>query len=299
MSLSPYHGRRFYADNLSKQAQFFYVNGKFVPPESAMVSVRDLGILRGFGCFDYFRTYSGNPITLMANVKRLRSSCTQVGLAFPWTDEELGSIIKETLKKNNCNSDLDWGIRVIVSGGTSASNIIPDSHPTLIIIPEPIPSPTKEMIEKGVKVITVDLNRVFPTAKTTNYLTAVVAQQKARNQGASEAIYLHNNLIYECTTSNIFIFSHNTLRTPGKDILPGVTRSLILDLAQQKSFKVEIGEIKYESLLKAEEVFLTSANKRILPVVNVDDHIIGSGSPGKITKTLLNLLNIKCGYKEE
>jgi branched-chain amino acid aminotransferase len=286
------------------KASFYYVNGKFVPPEDAMISVRDLGILRGFGCFDYFRTYSGKPVTLMLNVQRLRSSCTQIGLDFPWKDEEFASIIKETLKRNHCSSELDWGIRIIVSGGCSASNIIPDSFPTLIIIPESIPSPTNEMIQKGVKVITVDLNRVFPTSKTTNYITAVVAQQKARKQNAQEAIYTHNGLVYEGTTSNIFAFYKNTLRTPGKDILPGITRALILDLLkttpeQRSPFQVEIGEMSYNSLLKADEVFITSANKRILPVVNVDDSIIGSGSTGKNTKTLLQLFNRRCGVKEE
>jgi len=267
-----------------------YVNGKYLPEDQAVLPVKDLGILRGFGCFDYFRTYSGKAVTLELNVKRLRSSCTQIGLELPWSDEEIANIINETLRVNDCNPEKDFGVRIVVTGGVSSSNIIPEGPPSLVVIPEPIRTPTSEMLQNGVKVITVDYNRSFQTAKTTNYMIAVVSQRKALQQNASEAIYVKDGLVSEGTTSNIFAFFKDTLHTPEKNVLRGVTRSLILDLAKSK-FKVEISDLPYSSLLKADEVFISSATKRILPVVNVDGHKIGNGKPGPNTNTLMQLLN--------
>lgn len=272
----------------------YYVNGRFVPVNEAFVSVRDLGILRGYGCFDYFRTYNGVPVTLTRNIQRLRNSCTIIGLELPWSDSELASIINQTLERNRSPSNTEYDVRVVATGGTSSSNIIPDGKPTLVVMVQPLkPLPT-ELVSRGCKVITVELPRLFPNAKTTNYIPAIIAQKRALKENALEAIYLLNNNVQEGTTSNVFMFFGNTLvTTPQQDILPGITRDIVIQLAK-KNFSIEVRSVSKQEFLKADEVFLTAANKRIVPVVKVDDTTIGQGIPGRNTRVLMNLFDEFC-----
>jgi len=97
----------------------YYVNGEFVPASKATLSITDLGILRAYACFDYFRTFGGVPQTLKLNILRLRKSCSQILLDFPWTDEEISAILMETLRRNQKTPTEDWGLRIVVTGGKS------------------------------------------------------------------------------------------------------------------------------------------------------------------------------------
>jgi len=143
--------------------------------------------------------------------------------------------------------------------------------------------------KKGVKIISVDMNRVFITAKTTNYITALMARNIAQKANAFEALYVNQGMISECTTSNIFAFYKDKLCTPDTNILLGITRHLILDIAKEK-FEVEIGPLSFEKLLMADEVFITSAGKVVLPVVQIDDHKVGNGKPGPRAQIINEML---------
>src|SRR5262245_3988886 len=109
----------------------FYINGNYVPEDQAMLPVRDLSILRGYGAFDYLRTYDGQPYRLEANIARLRKSCEILELSFPWTDAQLSEIVHETLRRNAGTSSAarsdstppkEFSIRLVVTGGISSSN---------------------------------------------------------------------------------------------------------------------------------------------------------------------------------
>jgi branched-chain amino acid aminotransferase len=283
----------------------FYINGKYLPEDQAMLPVRDLSILRGYGAFDYLRTYGGQPYRLEANLARLRKSCEILELPLVWSDAELTEIIQETLRRNAgtasaARSDStppeEFSIRLVVTGGISSSNIIPDGEASLIVMVQAAKDFPAENYENGIKVISVELHRLFPDAKSTLYTPAILAQKRAREQGAIEALYTDGNgNVLEATTSNLFAFFGNTLVTPPLDehnILAGVTRLTILELAQEH-FKVEIRPLSYEELLKADEAFLTSANKEVMPVVQVDEHRIGDGKPGEGSRQLLSLFRDK------
>lgn len=278
----------------SDRQPIYYVNGEYVPANKAVVSVRDLGILRGFGCFDYFRTYNGQPMTIQKNISRLRNSCSTIQLDLPWTDDQLRDIITETLRRNQGTSPIgEYDVRIVVSGGVSASNIIPEGKPTLVVMVGALKPVNPGPYVNGAKIITVDMARLFPKAKTTNYVSAIMAQKLAAQQGAIEAVYLHNNHVQEGTTSNIFAFFGNTLVTPSGDILPGITRELILQLAKTK-FVVEVRPIHRSELLQADEVFVSAANKRVIPIVTVDDRTIANGKPGPNTRVIMQLFDAEC-----
>ena len=270
----------------------FYVNGKYLPEEQATISVRDLSVLRGYGAFDYLRTYGKQPFRLDKNLARLRRSCEILELPLPWSEEELNGIVLETVKRNvELDDSEEYSIRLVVTGGISSSNITPDGEPTLIVLVQPFTPMPAGYYEKGVKIITVDLNRLYPDAKSILYAPAILGQRRAREQGAIEALYKDDDgNILEATTSNLFAFSGNILVTPptANNILPGITRMTTLEIAEQY-FTVDVRPLPYDELLTADEVFLTSANKEVMPIVQIDDARIGDGKVGEGTRQMLTL----------
>lgn len=269
----------------------FYVNGTYTEESAASLAVHDLGILRGYGVFDFLRTYGGHPFRLDKNIARLRNSCAIVELNCPWSDDELSAIIMETLRRNQGTAE-DFDIRIVVTGGQSSSSIFPDGTSSLFVMVKPTKIIPPEWYRDGVKVITTDLNRLFPNAKTTMYTQAILAQKRAREVGGVEALYRdEQGNILEGTTSSLFMVKGGELITPGTQdgtILPGITRMTVLELAE-KHYTVQLRSIPYAELIQADEVFITAANKQIVPVVAVDEHQIGDGKPGKMTQHIFSL----------
>ncbi len=123
-------------------------------------------------------------------------------------------------------------------------------------------------------------------------MTAVMLASQMKSKKAVDVLYHEGSLVSEFSRSNIFIVDNGKIKTPGSGILHGITRGLVLNLASQE-WNVEEGTLSLDDVLCAEEVFMTSTIKRILPVVRIDDHIIGQGVPGKMTKHLMQMLNEK------
>jgi branched-chain amino acid aminotransferase len=266
----------------------YYVNGQFVPAEEASLPATDLAILRGFGVFDYLRTYNGKPFRLHNNIARLRRSANIIGLDYPHTDDDITQIVHATLAKNAGLAD-NFAVRIVVTGGTSPDNITPSDKPSLLVMVTPLKEYPAEWYEHGVKVITVDIARVFPNAKSTNYIPAIVALRMAKAQEAVEALYLDSaGMVLEATTSNLFAFFGNTLVTPEEGILPGITRATVLELARDH-YTLEVRGIHREELLKADEVFMSAANKKVMPVRQIDDTLIGDGRVGERTRHMMEL----------
>ncbi|MCP3953086.1 MAG: branched-chain amino acid aminotransferase [Desulfobacterales bacterium] len=261
----------------------YYVDGAFVPSDQAVIPVDDLAVLRGFGVFDLVRTYSGKPFFLYEHIERLRNSAAEIGLHVPWTTPDLVRIVKETLAKN---SHPESNIRIVVTGGSSPDFATPQDKPRLLVLVSPLPELPKTWYSDGVKIITWVTERFKPGVKSINYIPATVALGEARQKGAIEALYLdRQGYVLEGTTSNLFAFLGNTLITPGRDILSGITRQVVLAVAAEH-FEVQIRDISRQELLGADEVFITGTNKGVVPVIQVDDTVIGGGTPGPLTQQL-------------
>lgn len=266
----------------------YYVDGRFVPSEQAVIPVDDLVILRGIGVFDLVRTYNGKPLFLQEHLARLQHSAREINLKIPWSREQMGRIVMETLAKNNLS---EANVRIIVTGGSSPDFLSPGGHPRLLVLVSAQSKLPQKWYDLGVKVIGVQLERRLPGAKSIDYLPAALAMNQARAKGAAEAIYLdRNRRALEGTTSNLFVFIKDTLVTPGQGVLPGITRKVVLDLAAAV-YPVKTRDLHYEELAGAREVFITGTNKGIVPVVQIDDTVIGSGLPGPDTRKLMALLD--------
>ena len=262
----------------------YYIDGQFVPAENAVIPVDDLAILRGIGVFDLLRTYDGKPYFLDAHIERLENSARKIDLPLPWSHDEIATVVKATLAKNDIP---EANIRIVVTGGSSQDFMTPSGTPRLLVLVTPVPKLPAEWYTAGVKIISWEIERTIPGAKSIDYISASLALKKAAAEGAIEALYIdRKGLALECTTSNIFAFVGGRLVTPGRGILSGVTRKVVLGLAEGL-FPVDIRDISRSELLAADEVFITGTSKGLVPVVKVDDGIIGSGRPGENTRRLM------------
>ena len=264
----------------------YYIDGEFIEASKAVIPVNDLALLRGYGVFDFLRTYGRKLFCVEEHIIRLKNSAALIGLPFPWTIDEVIGIINQTLARNH---HAESNIRIIVTGGPSDDFITPGNAPRLLILAGELRHYPPEWYSRGVKVITVPGWRAIPGAKTINYLSALVALETAHLRGAVEAISIdRDGKVGEGQTSTVFAFSGDRLLTNEDGILPGVTRELILRLTESE-FTQQIREITLDELRRSDEVFMTASNKEVFPVVKVDDTVISNGLPGPRTSRVMEL----------
>jgi branched-chain amino acid aminotransferase len=264
-----------------------YVDGKLVPASEAVIPVDDLAIMRGFGVFDLMRTLNGKPLFLKEHIERLEESSRQIGLDLCWSQKELIDVVIKTLHRNNHRES---NIRIVITGGSSPDFITPQGKPRLLILVTKAPELPKWWYKNGVKIISLCSERSIPGAKSIDYIQATIALKQARKKNAIEAVYVNQNgHVLEGTTSNIFAFIDDTLVTPGKGILGGITRKVVLQLAGSM-YAIDIRDINRKELIAAAEIFITGTNKALVPVVAVDENTIGDGRPGYRTQKMMSAL---------
>lgn len=264
--------------------QVYYLDGTFVPAEAAVFPIDDLGLLRGYGCFDFMRTYNGKVIFIEDHIERLFNSTREIGIDLPVDKAGLIALVDETLKRNPPGES---SVRILVTGGSAPDFITPQGRPRLAVMVAPLHAYPAAWYAEGAKVITVPYSRAIPGAKSIDYIRAILVLKQARRAGAIEAVYMDpEGRVREGTTCNIFAFIGGRLATPGADILHGITRKKVLALAEAVC-PVDIREIPRTELVRAEEVFITSSNRLIVPIVRVDEDVIGQGRPGERTHAIM------------
>ena len=267
----------------------YYIDGDFLDEDQASISVKDIIVLRGFGVFDFLITYNRRPFKLKEHVARLENSARAIGLAMQHSNADICRIVEETIHRNRHHDESN--VRIVYTGGISSDGVTPEGNGKLMVMVTPRHTPPGWWYTDGVKVVTADIERFLPDAKSTSYLNAVYALRLAGKAAAVETIYVdRNNRVLEGTTSNFFFVKGDTLVTAGDGILPGITRSVILDLARG-CVDVQIRDIDRAELDAMDEAFVTASNKEVVPVVRVDDRIVSDGKPGKKTREIMRLFN--------
>jgi branched-chain amino acid aminotransferase len=263
----------------------YYIDGEFVEEDQAMVPAKDITVLRGYGVFDFLITYNKRPFRLETHVARLENSAKEIGLTLNHSNSEICDIVNQTLEKNTHHTESN--VRIVYTGGISPDGVTPQGNGMLMVMVTPKFELPSWWYTDGAKIITVDMERFIPTSKSTNYLSAVFAQQKAHAQDAIEAIYRdREDRLLEGTTTNLFCFKGNQLITPPDNILPGITRGAVLELLKDQ-YDIQLRHIQADELPEMDEVFITASNKEIVPIVQVDDLVISQGKPGEKTMDLL------------
>ena len=174
-------------------------------------------------------------------------------------------------------------MRIILTGGRAINGIEYEfENPTFYILVEKFEPLPKELYERGAKLVTYNHLRFMPEHKTTHYITAVNLQKYRKEEEAVEILYVHDGEVLECATSNIFIVKDGKVITPAENILKGITRKVVLELID-----VEERVILESELKDADEVFITSSFKDIVPINKIDDYEIGDREPGSVTQKLM------------
>ncbi len=261
----------------------WYIGGRWVHPHEATVSINDTAVLRAYSVFESLRTYDRRPFHLDDHLTRLYHSAQLIDLDIPYSREQITTIVREVIERNAYKHAT---IRIFVTGGETEDSILPTGKPMLVVLITPLGERDMQRFAQGSRVITTHLQRIMPEAKTNNYIAAVRALKEAARRNASDALFINEqDHVLEATRSNFFIFRGDTLVTPRQGILIGVTRNVVLDLARGR-FPVEERPILLEELARAGEAFITSSSKEILPVIQIDDLVIGNGKPGPRTYEL-------------
>lgn len=259
-----------------------FINNHFVKAEEAVLPVSDLSIQRGYGVFDFFRTVDNIPLFIDHHLDRLQHSASVLRLEFPFSKHELKNIVRELINKNSLSTS---GIRITVTGGNAADTYTPTT-PNIVITQSPLTMDTAFDASKGLHLITEEYVRELPTVKSINYLMGIYLQQKVRDAGAGDVLYVKNGYISELVRSNVFaVTQQNELITSDSNVLYGITRKHILQVAAQ-TMDVKEQAVSLDDVLHAKEVFVSSTTKRLLPVFSVNGNKIGNGSTGTVTADL-------------
>lgn len=259
------------------------VDGKWVHPHEATISLNDVAVLRGYSVFESLRTYDRRPFHLDGHLERLFHSARLIEMEVPYTREEIAGVVREVIARN---AYTHASIRLLLTGGESSDGVLPDGRPVLAVLITPLPERDMTRFAQGYRLITSRLQRENPEAKTSSYTSAIRALKEAARRNAADALFVNAlGHVLEGTRSNFFVFRGDTLVTPRSGVLIGITRTVVLELAQGR-FPIEERPIQLAELPLVDEAFVTSSSKEITPVVQIDDLVIGYGQPGPRTTEL-------------
>jgi branched-chain amino acid aminotransferase len=279
---------------------WIYLNDRFVKEDEAVVSVFDHGFLYGDGVYETIRSYGSRIFMQNQHLARLRRSADGIGLTIPIPDHRWLDLLHESMARNNIgNAQQDAYLRITISRGAGDIGLDPAlcPTPTVVIITKPLHPPSPEHYRIGVKLIVARTRRNLPSAlpphiKTTNFLNNILAKREAIAAGAFDSILLNwESHLTECTVSNLFFVRAGRLCTPSLacGLLDGITRNIVLSLAQEAQIPVDEGYFGVEAIYKADECFLTNTSMEVMPVTMVDGHPVGNGTPGILTRELHRL----------
>lgn len=265
---------------------YCYCSGKILPIADASVHVTDLGLLRSYAAFDFLRVIRGRPFRLSDHLSRFRNSAEALSLKLPLSDHQMEETIADLLARSEVD---DAGVRLVITGGNSPDSMTITS-PNLIISVENLPNYPNTHWTSGVKIISTEYLRDVPRVKTTGYLNAILMAPIAREHGAHDILYCADGKVLELTRNNFFLFRGDTLVTADNDVLLGITRRVVLELADGV-FPIETRDVATAELTEATEAFLCGTTKGVMPVVTIDNKPVGTGAVGANTQTLIRLLD--------
>ena len=275
------------------------INGTLHQGQDATISVFDRGFLFGDSIYEVTRTYNGIPFLLDEHFDRLWNSANLIHMGLPYSRQYLTEQILTTIHGAELNKKEAF-IRLIITRGVGEIGLDPDlaQNTNLIIFAKEQPINPSWWYQQGVEIVVAKVERnpkkaLDPNVKSGNYLNNVMAMIQAKEKKTYDAVMLNSQgHVTECSTSNVWIVKGNQIFTPplSAGILKGITRTKILELLLENKYQFAEKNITAEELKNADECFLTSSTKEIIPVVKIDDQIIGQGKPGIITNKIHNNL---------
>ncbi len=263
-------------------SQIVYLNGEFMPLAEARVPVLDRGFIFGDGVYEVIPVYARTPLRLAEHLARMQNSLDAIRLRNPLSAEKWTQIVGQIIARNPWD---DQGVYVQVTRGVAPrDHMFPaDTAPTVFVMANPMSQPSAEQRERGVGVITAEDFRWHRCdIKSVSLLANCLLRQLAAEAGCIETVLLRDGFVTEASASNVFLVKRGVIVSPPKDrrILPGITLDLVLDLAREAQLPVEIRAVPERELGEADEIWVSSSTKEVLPVTTLDGKPVGNGKPG-------------------
>lgn len=267
-----------------------YWNGDFVDETAIHIAPNDMGLLRGFAVYEGITSYNNKPFRVLDHWNRLNHALEKMNIENPWKSHTDLNHTLTTLLKSSVFVRSNF--RLVVTGGSVKKGIHFDgTSPTYYILMEQHNDLDHRNYTDGARCTTDHYAREFPESKHTNYIRAVQLHNDIQHSGSLEIIYTHNGTMLECTTSNIAIVKNGIVHTPLNGVLHGVTMRVVLELANSLGISVVTDDVSVTQMFDADEVFITSSFKDIVPVVSIDDHKVADGHVGSVTTHLMSAMH--------
>jgi branched-subunit amino acid aminotransferase/4-amino-4-deoxychorismate lyase len=262
-------------------------------PVDAKISVFDRGFLYGDSVYETMRTAGGWPLELDRHMQRLRRSGEGIGLSIPFDDAALARAIART---HAAAGNLESSVRVVVTRGAGPVALDPrlGEEPLLVVLVQPLVLPAAAAYTRGIAAVLVGITKtagtsIDPSIKSGNYLNNILALRQAIAAGGEDALMCSpEGAVSEGATSNVFMVTAGRIATPHlrTGILPGITRQTVCELAASLGTPVAETLVMPDELRAADEVFLTSSVRGIMPVTRLDGVAVGDGTAGPVTRRL-------------
>ena len=265
-----------------------YLNGEYLPLEEANINVMDRGFIFADGIYENIPVFNKKILRVAEHLQRMDNSLRNVYMENPLEHQQWEKIFYTLIEKNG---HTDQSVYVQVTRGVSVRDHAIDicGKPTVFAMCIPIGQINHA---EGIKAITHrDIRWQYCSIKTINLLPAVLIRHRAKLRGAREAILLRDGKVSEGAATNVFLCEKNIVKTPMKteEVLPGVTRDLILGLLRDDGIECREADITEQELTDADEIWVTSATWGVMPVVQLNDEPVGDGKPGKLWNKANNL----------
>ena len=277
---------------MKNKSNIVYLNGQYLPIEEATISVMDRGFLFGDGVYEVVPVFANKLLRLDEHLTRLQNSLNRISLPDPYNNKEWVEIFSRLMEKNTGE---DRAIYLQVSRGAYAKrdlSIQEHYPPTVFAMVLQVTPPDIELVSAGISVITVeDFRWDACDIKSTSLVANVMLRQQATEAKVDDAILIKNCTVTEGTASNVFIVKNDVLITPptGSQLLAGITRDLVIEIAKNNAILVEERVIKEAELFSADEIWMTSSTREIAPVISLNGEMVRSGSAGTMWKRVMDL----------
>jgi branched-subunit amino acid aminotransferase/4-amino-4-deoxychorismate lyase len=259
-----------------------YSIDKFVDVNLIHIAADSVAVNRGYGAFDFFGIINGKPFFLDRHLDRFFNTMKLLRLRIPHSKQEMEQLILSLVKKNGLD---EFHMKLFAYPKADYSGEFINCE--LYIIPVIIPDNTAYDYVNGVTLITKEYQRFLPEAKSTNYLPLVYLQHEISQAGAVDVLYYSDNYIRETARGNVFMVKSGKIFTPGEKMLKGITRSVVIDILQEHKIPFAETNIRLHELLEADEVFLASTTKKILPVNQINEKRISDRKVGPVSDFLI------------
>jgi len=267
--------------------ELIWLNGKTIPLSEAMVSVEDRGFQFADGVYEVVRIYNGRPFTLTEHLDRLERSCGGIALDLPMGKTPLAAEIIKLIDQTGVKNGMIY--LQLTRGHAPRNHVYSNPKPTLLFYARTLPPMSRPADVKGLKLISVPDERWSRCwIKSIALLPNILAKNMAVAAGADEAAFVHQGIVTECATSNLFMVSRNILLThpAGPKVLPGITRALLLNLAGELGIPAIERPVSEAEVLAADEVFITSTTRELAWVTQWNSRPIANSKCGAITTRL-------------